>query len=79
MAIVTGAGCASHCRVRCPIAVRGPPWATRVSRRRARCSSRSSRTHSGQCTPTGACCWHSPQMVRPQRWQSTQLCRSGCR
>ncbi|BDZ54751.1 hypothetical protein GCM10025870_18240 [Agromyces marinus] len=41
----------------------------------ARCS----RMHSGQITPTGAGVWHSPQMVRPQRWHSTKLCRSGCR
>ncbi|KQO81504.1 hypothetical protein ASF17_09990 [Frigoribacterium sp. Leaf263] len=40
---------------------------------------RASRTHSGQCTPTAAGVWHCPQMVRPQRWQSTKLCRSGCR
>ncbi|GAA4189349.1 hypothetical protein GCM10022288_17050 [Gryllotalpicola kribbensis] len=32
---------------------------------------RASRMHSGQMTPTGAGVWHSPQMVRPQRWQST--------
>ncbi|TPX02408.1 hypothetical protein FJ656_22560 [Schumannella luteola] len=38
-----------------------------------------SRTQSGHCTPTGARIWHSGQMVRPQRWQSTQLCRSGWR
>ncbi|GAB2528658.1 hypothetical protein GCM10027267_28340 [Paramicrobacterium agarici] len=35
----------------------------------ARCS----RMHSGQITPTGACVWHSAQIVRPQRWQSTKL------
>jgi hypothetical protein len=41
----------------------------------ARCS----RMHSGQITPTGAGVWHSPQIVRPHRWQSTKLWRSGCR
>ena len=30
----------------------------------ARCS----RMHSGQITPTGACVWHSGQIVRPHRW-----------
>jgi hypothetical protein len=40
---------------------------------------RASRMHSGQMTPTGAGVWHSPQIVRPHRWQCTKLCRSGCR
>ena len=40
---------------------------------------RASATHSGQCTPTAAWVWQAGQMVRPQRWQSTKLCRSGCR
>ncbi len=34
---------------------------------------------SGQITPTAAGVWHSGQMVRPHRWHSTKLCRSGCR
>ena len=40
---------------------------------------RSAFMHSGQMTPTAACVWHSGQMVRMHRWQSTKLCRSGCR
>jgi hypothetical protein len=41
----------------------------------ARCSL----MHSGQKTPTAPGVWHSGQMVRPHRWQSTKLWRSGCR
>ena len=53
----------------------GAPDARRFAANCARCS----RTHSGQCTPTAAGVWHSGQIVRPQRWQRTKLCRSGCR
>ncbi len=53
----------------------GAPDARRFAWNCARCS----RTHSGQCTPTAAGVWHSGQIVRPHRWQSTKLCRSGCR
>nr|WP_254845568.1 MULTISPECIES: hypothetical protein [unclassified Microbacterium] len=35
--------------------------------------------HSGQMTPTAAGVRHSGHTVRRHRWQSTKLCRSGCR
>lgn len=35
--------------------------------------------HSGQWNPTAAGVWQSAQIVRPQRWQSTKLCRFGWR
>jgi hypothetical protein len=38
-----------------------------------------SRTQSGQRTPPGVRIWHSGQIVRPQRWHSVQLVRSGWR
>ncbi|KAB1648746.1 hypothetical protein F8O04_00070 [Pseudoclavibacter endophyticus] len=38
-----------------------------------------SATQPGQITPTGAGVWQSPQIVLPQRWHRTKLCRSGCR
>ena len=66
-------------------------WPDRAERARGRDHRRSafrcagdcpfcwSRRHSGHITPTAAGVWHSGQMVRRHRWQSTKLCRSGCR
>ncbi len=39
----------------------------------------SSATQGAQRTPPAPGIWHSGQMVRPQRAQSVQLCRSRCR
>ena len=38
-----------------------------------------SRTQSGHRTPPGVRIWHSGQIVRPHRWHSVQLVRSGWR
>jgi hypothetical protein len=53
-----------------PPAVPSSVDARRPSERRGTLA-RPSRTHSGHCTPTAACVWHSGQIVRPQRWHST--------
>ena len=49
----------------------------RIAGRVRGAAARSSRTHSGQCTPTAAWVWHCGQIVRPHRWHSTKLGRSG--
>ena len=62
-----------------PLAVPSARVARVVIRADWGCAARACFTHSGQCTPTAACVWHSGQMVRPHRWQRMKLSRSGCR